>query len=41
LHAAVREHVPMLRGDRRQDRDIARALALLRANALPLGTLAR
>ncbi len=34
---AVRKEVPMLREDRRQDLDIARVLALLRANALPLG----
>jgi len=38
LLAAVRKEVPMLREDRRQDQDIARVLALLRANALPLGS---
>jgi len=36
LLVAVRKEVPMLREDRRQDQDIARALALLRRNALPL-----
>ena len=41
LLAAVRKEVPMLREDRRQDHDIARVLALLRANALPLGLLPR
>jgi len=39
LLAAVRKEVPMLREDRRQDRDIARALTLLRADRLPLGPL--
>lgn len=39
LLEAVRKEVPMLREDRRQDRDIARALALLRADRLPLGPL--
>ncbi|HYB99550.1 MAG TPA: aromatic amino acid ammonia-lyase [Candidatus Limnocylindrales bacterium] len=36
LHEAVRERVPALAGDRRQDRDIAEVLELLRADALPL-----
>jgi histidine ammonia-lyase len=39
LLEAVRKEVPMLREDRRQDRDIGRALALLRADLLPLGPL--
>ena len=41
LHDAVRKEVPMLRADRRQDVDIARVLAALRAGALPLGPLDR
>ncbi|HYC57320.1 MAG TPA: aromatic amino acid ammonia-lyase [Candidatus Binatia bacterium] len=36
LHEAVRERVPALSGDRRQDRDIAEVLELLRADALPI-----
>ncbi len=37
LHAAVRAHVPMNRGDRRMDVDIACVHALLRADLLPIG----
>jgi histidine ammonia-lyase len=37
LHAAVRGHVPMNTGDRRQDGDIVRVLDLYRAGALPIG----
>ncbi len=40
LLAAVRKQVPMLGEDRRQDQDIARVLALMRSDALPLGPLA-
>ena len=36
LFEAVRKHVPMLRGDRRQDADIARVADLVRARTLPL-----
>ncbi|MGH7434210.1 MAG: HAL/PAL/TAL family ammonia-lyase, partial [Polyangiaceae bacterium] len=39
LHAAVREQVPMNVADRRQDEDIARVLALLRSDALPIGDI--
>jgi histidine ammonia-lyase len=39
IHDAVRRHVPMLREDRRQDRDIERVLALLRGGELPYGEL--
>ncbi|MGH6692387.1 MAG: aromatic amino acid lyase, partial [Gammaproteobacteria bacterium] len=39
LHDAVRKEVPMLRADRRQDRDIAGVLAALRAGSLPLAGL--
>jgi histidine ammonia-lyase len=39
LRKALRKEVPMLHEDRRQDQDIARVLTLLRANALPLGSL--
>ncbi len=39
IHDAVRRHVPMLREDRRQDRDIERVLALLRDGELPYGEL--
>jgi len=38
LRDAVRKAVPMLREDRRQDRDIERVLDLLRSDALPLDT---
>ncbi len=41
LLRAIRKEVPMLSTDRRQDHDIARVLALLRANALPFGPLPR
>jgi histidine ammonia-lyase len=41
LHAAVRAHVPMNTGDRRQDTDIERVVALLRAGALPSGAIER
>ena len=37
VHGAVRAHVPMNTGDRRQDHDIARILALYRSGALPIG----
>jgi histidine ammonia-lyase len=37
LRDAVRKSVPRLTRDRRQDRDIERVLAMLRADALPLG----
>ena len=37
LHGCVRDHVPMNTGDRRQDGDIARVLALYRAGELPIG----
>jgi histidine ammonia-lyase len=37
LHAAVRARVPMVDADRRQDGDIAEVLAMLRADALPVG----
>jgi histidine ammonia-lyase len=37
LHEAVRAHVPMNTGDRRQDVDITRVLELYRAADLPLG----
>jgi histidine ammonia-lyase len=37
LREAVRKQVPPLSEDRRQDRDIERVLALLRADALPIG----
>jgi histidine ammonia-lyase len=37
LHAAVRERVPMLEADRRQDGDIAAVLELIREDRLPLG----
>jgi histidine ammonia-lyase len=37
LHGAVREHVPVNTGDRRQDGDIVRVLELYRASQLPLG----
>ncbi len=37
LHAAVRVHVPMVVEDRRQDRDIAQILDMLRNDELPLG----
>jgi histidine ammonia-lyase len=37
LHAAVRERVPMLDADRRQDGDIAAVLELIREDRLPLG----
>lgn len=40
LHAAVRATIPKNDADRRQDRDIAAVLALLRADALPIGELA-
>jgi hypothetical protein len=36
LLAALRREVPALTADRRQDLDIARALALHRSGALPL-----
>ncbi|MCY1069144.1 aromatic amino acid ammonia-lyase [Nannocystis sp. RBIL2] len=39
LHAAVRGVIPMVDADRRQDRDIAAVLTLMRANALPIGAL--
>lgn len=39
LHAAVRAVVPMVREDRRQDRDIDSVLQLLRRGELPIGTL--
>lgn len=39
LHAAVRQAVPMVREDRRQDRDIERVLGMLRAGELPIGAL--
>ena len=41
LHVAVRAHVPVNAADRRQDADIERALALLRADALPIGEIDR
>jgi len=37
LRDAVRKVAPMVVEDRRQDRDIARVLAMLREGALPLG----
>jgi histidine ammonia-lyase len=37
LHAAVRDHVPPLGPDRRQDGDIARIMTLYRDGALPTG----
>jgi histidine ammonia-lyase len=37
LHAAVRKAVPKLVADRRQDHDVERVLALLRAGELPAG----
>ena len=37
LHAAVRARVPMVDADRRQDVDIAAALAMYRSDALPIG----
>jgi histidine ammonia-lyase len=41
LRDAVRERVPMVASDRRQDRDIETALALIRGGALPLASVAR
>jgi histidine ammonia-lyase len=38
LHKAVRKAVPMVSEDRRQDRDIDRILAMLRDDALPIGS---
>ncbi len=38
VHAAVRKVAPVLREDRRQDRDIEGVLALLRDASLPLGS---
>jgi histidine ammonia-lyase len=38
LHAALRKEIPMVTEDRRQDRDIDQALALLRDGALPIGS---
>ncbi len=38
LHAALRNRIPMVVEDRRQDEDIARVLLSLRAGDLPLGT---
>ena len=40
LHEAVRKHVPVLRGDRRQDSDIARVVELVRSGSLPLASRA-
>ena len=40
LHDAVRKHVPVLRGDRRQDADIARVVELVRSGSLPLASRA-
>ncbi len=40
LHEAVRKHVPALRGDRRQDSDIARVVELVRSGSLPLASRA-
>ena len=40
LHEAVRKHVPALRGDRRQDGDIARVVELVRSGSLPLASRA-
>lgn len=37
VHAAVREVVPRLEGDRRMDRDIAAVLELMRADGIPAG----
>jgi len=39
LHEAVRKTVPMVLEDRRQDRDIAQLLTLLRSGTLPLGPI--
>jgi len=39
LYEAVRKAVPMVVEDRRQDRDIAQLLAMLRSAALPLGSI--
>ncbi len=38
VHAAVRDSIPMVIGDRRQDRDIERLLERLRSQQIPFGT---
>jgi histidine ammonia-lyase len=40
LRDAVRKQIPMVAEDRRQDRDIAAVLGLLREGALPIGDTA-
>jgi histidine ammonia-lyase len=39
IHAAIRQHVPMVGDDRRQDEDIALVLQLYRSGLLPIGEL--
>ena len=39
LHTALRREISMVTEDRRQDRDIARVLEMLRADRLPIGDL--
>ncbi len=40
LWNSVREEIPMVTEDRRQDHDIAKVLELLRERALPIGEIA-
>jgi histidine ammonia-lyase len=39
IRDAVRKSIPMLRGDRRQDRDIESVRDLIRSGALPAGPI--